>query len=90
MRCVTSPCGLFFDYDFPDVQRLAAAFSWLPLVMATEEHSEALAVWALTRTIWPNGELKYARRLLRNREASMADVYWASVDPHALQKELQP
>ncbi len=52
------PCAIFFDYDFPDVHRLAALTrarqecSGVPVVMCTEEHSEALAVWALRNRVW--------------------------------------
>lgn len=52
------PCGIFCDYDFPDIPRLGAIGSIkarlpsVPIVMFTEEHSEALAVWALRSRVW--------------------------------------
>lgn len=49
---------LFFEYDYPDIARL----SWLqqtklchpsiPIIFVTEQHSEALAVWALRSRVW--------------------------------------
>lgn len=49
---------LFFEYDYPDIARL----SWLqqtklchpsiPIILVTEQHSEALAVWALRSRVW--------------------------------------
>ena len=46
------PDFLIFEYDFPDIQRLKALQQTkidsphLPILMLTEHHSEALAVWA--------------------------------------------
>jgi AraC-like DNA-binding protein len=49
---------LFFEYDYPDIVRL----SWLqqiklrhpsiPIIFVTEQHSEALAIWALRSRVW--------------------------------------
>lgn len=49
---------LFFEYDYPDIARL----SWLqqtklrhpsiPVILVTEQHSEALAVWSLRSRVW--------------------------------------
>jgi DNA-binding NtrC family response regulator len=49
---------LFFEYDYPDIIRL----SWLqqiklrhpsiPIIFVTEQHSEALAIWALRSRVW--------------------------------------
>ncbi|SCZ60231.1 helix-turn-helix domain-containing protein [Thiohalomonas denitrificans] len=53
-----TPCGIFFEFDFPDLPRLALLqkIRWMvpkiPAVMCTEEHSEALAVWALRSRVW--------------------------------------
>jgi YesN/AraC family two-component response regulator len=54
----TSPTLLFFEYDFPDISGLSAVrrtrrlFPSLPVIMITEQHSEALAIWALRMHIW--------------------------------------
>ncbi len=53
-----TPCGIFFEFDFPDLPRLALLqrirrmIPNIPLIMCTEEHSEALAVWALRSRVW--------------------------------------
>lgn len=53
-----SPIALCFEYDYPDLQGLRVlqkaklAFSHLPILMFTEYHSEALAIWALRNRIW--------------------------------------
>lgn len=50
-----SPAAIFFDFDYPDRQRLAAfarvktQFKSIPIVMFTLQHSETLAVWAFRR-----------------------------------------
>ena len=47
-----------FEYDRPDLRGLEALsqtrtrYSWLPLVMVTGHHDEALALWALKRCVW--------------------------------------
>lgn len=47
-----------FEYDFPDISSLSMLsdikreFSSVPVVMFTEQHSEALAVWALRARVW--------------------------------------
>lgn len=47
-----------FEYDFPDIASLAILsdikqdFASVPVVMFTEQHSEALAVWALRARVW--------------------------------------
>lgn len=47
------PILLFFEYDYPDISSLSAlrqakhSFPAIPIIMLTEQHSEALAVWAL-------------------------------------------
>jgi AraC-like DNA-binding protein len=54
----TKPQALCFEYDYPDMPRLLAlreakqAHRSLPLLMITEQHSEALAVWALRSRVW--------------------------------------
>lgn len=46
------------EYDYPDRRRLGVvpllrrAFSALPLLMLTEYHSEALAIWAFRSRVW--------------------------------------
>ncbi|NMT63088.1 AraC family transcriptional regulator [Marinobacter orientalis] len=47
-----------FDFDFPDIASLSVLseakqqFASVPMLMFTEQHSEALAVWALRTRIW--------------------------------------
>lgn len=53
-----APHALCFEYDYPDMPRLVAlrkakqTHRSLPLLMITEQHSEALAVWALRSRVW--------------------------------------
>jgi AraC-like DNA-binding protein/CheY-like chemotaxis protein len=52
------PDVLCFDYDYPGVPELRALqqakgrYPRLPIVMLTEYHSEALAVWAFRSRVW--------------------------------------
>lgn len=52
------PHVLLFEYDYPDIPSLAALPETknrnpsLPIIMVTEQHSEALAVWALRARVW--------------------------------------
>jgi len=52
------PQILFFEYDFPDIPSLLAMkeikliHPSIPIVMVTEQHSEALAVWSHRARIW--------------------------------------
>lgn len=52
------PVIVCFEYDFPDISSLSKLsevkrkFTSVPMVMFTEQHSEALAVWALRARIW--------------------------------------
>ncbi len=54
----TRPALLCFEFDFPDTMGLAAlrhvssSFPSIPIIMVTEQHSEALAIWALKVHIW--------------------------------------
>ncbi len=47
-----------FEFDFPDISSLSILseakqrFASVPLLMFTEQHSEALAVWALRTRVW--------------------------------------
>jgi len=47
------PQLLCFEYDYPDISSLAVLrqirhlFPMIPIIMLTEQHSEALAIWAL-------------------------------------------
>jgi AraC-like DNA-binding protein len=58
LRREPEPCGIFCDFDYPDIPRLGAIarikalLPSVPIVMFTEEHSEALAVWALRSRVW--------------------------------------
>lgn len=53
-------CGVFFDFDYPDRQRLSQlvdlkrAYPSTPMIMMTLQHSESLAIWA-----YRNGVLDY-------------------------------
>jgi AraC-like DNA-binding protein len=53
-----APLALCFEYDYPDIPRLAAlqetklAYPSLPIVMVTQQHSEELAVWAFRSRVW--------------------------------------
>jgi AraC-like DNA-binding protein/ActR/RegA family two-component response regulator len=53
-----APKILCFDFDSPDQKRLSEmreikrAYSKLPILMFTREHSEALAVWAFRARVW--------------------------------------
>jgi len=48
-----APVLLCFEYDYPDVSSLSVLrqarclFPLMPIIMLTEQHSEALAIWAL-------------------------------------------
>jgi YesN/AraC family two-component response regulator len=52
------PQILFFEYDFPDIpslqimKEIKVIHPSIPIVMVTEQHSEALAVWAHRARIW--------------------------------------
>jgi AraC-like DNA-binding protein/ActR/RegA family two-component response regulator len=52
------PHVLIFEYDYPDIPSLTALPEIknrnpsLPIIMVTEQHSEALAVWALRARVW--------------------------------------
>jgi AraC-like DNA-binding protein/ActR/RegA family two-component response regulator len=52
------PAVAFFDFDFPTKEGLNLLRDtkrncpWLPLVMLTVQHSEALAVWAFRSRVW--------------------------------------
>jgi AraC-like DNA-binding protein len=52
------PNAICVEYDYPDRARLRAiplvrrAFPTLPVLMLTEYHSEALAVWAYRNRVW--------------------------------------
>lgn len=52
------PFAICFEYDYPDISSLTLLrqvrqeFSSIPVLMLTEQHSEALAVWALRTRVW--------------------------------------
>lgn len=54
----TYPDIICFEYDFPNIGRLQIlqqakhAFPSIPILMITEHHSEALAIWALRARVW--------------------------------------
>jgi YesN/AraC family two-component response regulator len=54
----TAPHVLCFDYDYPDIPGLKKLQDTkldhpsLPILMLTEQHSEALAIWALRTRVW--------------------------------------
>ena len=53
-----APILLIFEYDYPDIPSLSALQKTMrllpstPIIMLTEQHSEALAVWALRSRVW--------------------------------------
>ncbi len=53
-----APVLLCFEYDYPDTHSLSILQQTLqllpstPIIMLTEQHSEALAVWALRNRVW--------------------------------------
>ena len=53
-----APILLIFEYDYPDIPSLSALQQTIrllpstPIIMLTEQHSEALAVWALRNRVW--------------------------------------
>ena len=52
------PSAICFDYDFPDkygldlLRSTRMNFPTLPVLLLTEQHSEALAIWALRMRVW--------------------------------------
>lgn len=54
----TTPTFLCFEYDYPNISSLSALrqakclFPSIPIIMITEQHSEALAIWALRIRVW--------------------------------------
>ncbi len=52
------PTIVCFEFDFPDISTLSQLsntkrdYPSIPIVMFTEQHSEALAVWALRARVW--------------------------------------
>jgi DNA-binding NtrC family response regulator len=52
------PRVLCFDYDYPtkpglkELQRTKQAYSGIPILMLTVQHSESLAVWAFRSRVW--------------------------------------
>lgn len=54
----TTPALLCFEFDYPDTTGLSAlrqascSFPSIPIIMVTEQHSEALAIWALRIRVW--------------------------------------
>ncbi|MCO4757877.1 MAG: response regulator, partial [Oceanospirillaceae bacterium] len=53
-----TPSAICFDYDFPDkygldlLRSTRMNFPTLPVLLLTEQHSEALAIWALRMRVW--------------------------------------
>ena len=54
----TAPKLICFEYDYPDttslsvLRRVRRLFPSMPIIMLTEQHSEALAIWALRVRVW--------------------------------------
>lgn len=52
------PDVVVFEFDYPDIcclkalEHTKAAFPSIPILMVTEQHDEALAVWALRARVW--------------------------------------
>ncbi len=73
------PMLLCFEYDYPDAKSLSIlqkARQYLPstpLIMLTEQHSEALAVWALRNRLWDYLVKPLSRQeLLSSAESSIS------------------
>lgn len=55
---VLDPCAICFDFDHPDIHGLTLLreiherHPMLPMIMMTEQHSEAMMVWALRARVW--------------------------------------
>lgn len=53
-----TPSAICFDYDYPDMhgltllRELREQYPQLPVIMMSEQHSEALMVWALRVRVW--------------------------------------
>lgn len=53
-----TPTLLCFELDYPNISSLSAlrqarcSFPSIPIIMITEQHSEALAIWALRIRVW--------------------------------------
>jgi AraC-like DNA-binding protein len=53
-----APHTLFFEYDYPNIPTLVSLKETkvihpsIPIALVTEQHSEALAVWALRTRVW--------------------------------------
>src|SRR5687767_4430448 len=84
-----APRILCFDFDSPDQKRLGEmrelkrAYSKLPVLMFTREHSEALAVWAFRSRVW-NYFVKPVPTLeLEESLAALAQIVGASVPARA-------
>ncbi len=80
------------EYDYPDQARLRAVplvrreFPTLPLLMLTEFHSEALAIWAFRSRVWdyrvkPIDADTLARLVNAMARASVATDGGASIEP---------
>ncbi len=73
-----APILLCFEYDYPDIhglsllQQVRQRFPSLPVIMVTEQHSEALAVWALRNRLWDYLVKPLSRQeLLNSAESSL-------------------
>lgn len=75
-----APRLLCFDYDYPDLpalrllQQISAKHRALPILMLTEYHSEALAVWALRTRVWDYFVKPVSSRDLADRVARILSL----------------
>lgn len=80
------PILLCFEYDYPDIPGLSVLrqasclFPSIPIIMLTEQHSEALAIWALRIRVWdylvkpfPSSDLKTSAANILNQEVVQKD-----------------
>lgn len=90
---------LFFEYDYPDIARLSLlqqvklCHPSIPIILVTEQHSEALAVWALRSRVWDyfvkplvTAEIFYCMENLKAviAEQSRGTPRKAILPPHAM------
>jgi AraC-like DNA-binding protein len=92
-----APAFLCFEYDYPDtsgllaLQKTSFQFPSLPIIMLTDQHSEALVVWALRNHVWDYfsapfkpGELIASAAAIREQQLS------AKPDKATLQRLYNP
>lgn len=84
-----APEVICFDYDFPDqhgLNMLRSArmeFPQLPVLLLTEQHSEALAIWALRMRVWdflvkPLNEEQTCQEIEQLKKQLVTHQHWES------------